>query len=508
MFNSTALDDPLLFDACAAFDGGVVSNARANLLAANQLAGLINGDITRTGQIITRRGTRRLGSGPVANGRAFPVQGLAYYESPFGGYLVAAAGGALWRFNGGSGGEWSALLPPTASRPTLDARAPVAFARGADLLFFTDGRGLLRTWDGTACRDLACAGHLLAWQDSRLCVAGDPAQPDTISFFDAPLAAAGQLRVGGGEGDPIMALAPWSDFNLVVLKRHGAWVVNTPAMTANAISRRVGCVAARSAVQVGTDVWYLSADGVRSLRRTQGTTQQEVGDALSLPIQDLIDRINPAAASTSCAAAWGSRYLLAVPLDGASAPNAVLVCDTLTQRWTGQWLGWRPLDWAVSAFGGDLRLCFGQADGTVSTWLDGVPALAETPGTFTDASGQPVATVVRTRALTFGDAHSPKTGLQYELEFGGSQADVTVQAVLDGSAVLPTDGLPTGGAALPLPLTLPGVLPRGGVVRRALDLQRFGPFRELQFEVASAGGKLALRAIRASAFADTLEVQT
>lgn len=537
MFNSTALDDPLLFDACAAFDGGVVSNRRANLLAANQLAGLINGDITRTGQIVTRRGTRLLGTGPAADGRALPIQGLIYHDSPTGGCLVAAAGGTLWRFDGGTGGggSWSPLVPAS-SWHAADALVPVTFARGADRLFFSDGRGSLHAWDGAACQDLGSVsadpnrrppvGRLLAWHDARLCVAGVAALPDAVYFSDPLLAAAtpgeppwnnaaGHLRVGGGEGDAIVALVPWSDFNLVVLKRHSAWVVNTAggaamvpaAFPVNAISRRVGCVAARSAVQVGADVWFLSADGVRSLRRTQGTTQQEVGDSLSFPIQDLIDRINPAAVETSCAAAWGSRYLLAVPLDGASAPNAVLVCDTLTQRWTGHWLGWRPTDWTVSAFGGDLRLCFGQVDGTVCEWLDHVPAAAETPETFTDAGGQPVATLVRTRALTFGEAHGPKTGLQYELEFNGSQANVIVQAVLDDSATPATDGLPTGGAARLLPLTLPCVLPRGGVVRRALDLQRFGPFRELQFEVASAGGKLALRSISASAFADTLTLQ-
>ena len=163
----------------------------------------------------------------------------------------------------------------------------------------------------------------------------------------------------------------------------------------------------------------------------------------------------------------------------------------------------------MSAYGGDPRLCFGQVNGTVSEWLDYVPAPAETPEAFTDAGGQPIATELRTRAMTFGQPYCPKTGLSYEAEFNGSQATVTVQAILDDSAASATgDGFPTGGAARVLPLTLPLELPRGGIVRRALDLQRFGPFRELQFDVASAGGKLALRSISASAFVDTLEIQS
>ena len=199
------LDDPLVFDSCPSFDGGVVSNRRANLLAVNQLASLINGDITRTGQIITRRGTRRLGSGAVANGSALPIQGLTYYDAPSGGYLVAAAGGSLWRLDShaDTGGNWSPLvstvdgtLPPWRA---VDAAAPVAFAQGADCLFFTDGNGSIHGWNGTIYQDLGSVsadpnlrppvGHLLAWHASRLCVAGVAAVPDAIYFSDPLLTA-------------------------------------------------------------------------------------------------------------------------------------------------------------------------------------------------------------------------------------------------------------------------------------------------------------------------------
>lgn len=530
MFSSTLLDDPLLFDACPSFDGGVVSNRRADLLARNQLASLINGDITRTGQIVTRRGTRCVGgNGAVAEGRALPIQGLTFLDSPAGGSLVAAAGGALWH-HGGTGG-WSPLGGGGVPWRAANALVPVAFARGADRLFFTDGVGSVHAWNGVDYQDLGAVspdpdrrppvGRLLAWHGARLCVAGVSAVPDAVYFSDPLLTAplpggppwnhpTGHVRAGGGEGDAITALVPWSDFNLIVFKRHSTWIVNTPAGAAdpaafpvNPIHRRVGCVAGRTAVQVGADVWFLAADGVRSLRRTQGNaTQQEIGDTISFPVHDLIERINPAAAGTSCAVCWNGRFLLAVPLDGASAPNAVLVCNTLTQTWTGHWLGWRPLDWVVSAFGGNARLCFGQVDGTVREWLDYLPASAETPAAFTDAGGAPVLTVLRTRALNFGDAHGPKSGFNYEVEFNASQAQVDVRAVLDDSVQGPGDTLLSAPAARPLPLPLPCGLPRGGIVRRTRDLQRYGRFRALQFDVASTGGKLALRSISASAFDD------
>lgn len=523
LFNEN-LDDPLAWDACTGFAGGQVSNTRANLLAANQLPYLFNCDITRTGEVVTRRGAQAVGS--QIGGGVGPVQGLTFYDTPTDKYLVAAAGARLWKYDGAT---WSPLGDGVWR--ALDSLRPVTFAQGINTLYFCDGAGDVFSWDGAAVVDLGSGAsdkpplgpRFLAWHTGRLMAAGMATEPDAVYFSDfldgaTWDAALQQLRVGGGEGDPISAIVPWTNFDLLALKRHSIWVVGcSPAgadppgsvagFPVKLLNPRIGCIAPRTAVQVGDDVFFLSDTGVRSVRHSVATEDRsEVGESLSYPIRDVIDRINPAAISTCCATYWNNRYLLAVPLDDSHAPNFILVFNTLTDTWSGLWRGWAPLDFAVSAYGGELRLCIGQSNGFVLQWLDWVQVDNELESTFQDA-GAAISTALLTRAFTFQEPVSPKTGFQCELEFDSSQADVAVQAVLDDASPFDVAGFSTLSAALFLPLTLPFVLPRAGIVRRSFDLQRFGQFRELQFQLSSAGGKLSLRTIAASAFVDTMEIQ-
>lgn len=533
-FNLEALDDPLAFDASAAFDGGQVSNTRASLLLPNQVAELFNCDLTQTGQLVTRRGSRHFGQAigvASVGGPVGPVQGLAFYDTPSVQYLVAAAGASLWKFNGT---EWERLVSPF-TFAAADAVRQINFAQGINKLYLCDGNGHLYAWDGSALADISTSGtpppvgaKYLAWHSQRLCLAGMTSEPDAIYFSDfldgtAWDSTLQQLRVGGGDGDPITGLAPWTQFDLLVLKRHSIWVVNCNPLQNNdtdhpasvedfAIQRlnpNIGCVANRSAVQVADDIWFLSDDGVRSAQRSVATdARSEIGAALSYPVQDIIDRITASAIGTSAACYWNHRYMLAIPLDGSSRPNYTLVYNTLTQSWSGLWTGWTPTAWTLNASAGQVRLNFGQADGTVAEWLDYVHPDAEVDATFQDA-GADISTSLLTRAFLFQDPVSPKTGFNCEMEFNGSQADCTVEVILDDAGPLPLQdaALVTRSASLYLPLTLPFTLPRAGIVRRARDLQAFGQFRELQFSLTTTSGKLALRSIMASAFIDTMVLQ-
>ena len=57
--------------------------------------------------------------------------------------------------------------------------------------------------------------------------------------------------------------------------------------------------------------------------------------------------------------------------------------------------------------------------------------------------------------------------------------------------------------------TLPFTLPESpGLLRKAFDLQRYGTWRELAFQISSAADKLAVRSIRVTAFMDTIRLQT
>ena len=315
------------------------------------------------------------------------------------------------------------------------------------------------------------------------------------------------IRVGGGEGDPITGLVPWVDFNLIVLKRHSIWVVNTdPALTTDPalpvasftikpIHRRIGTLAPKTFVQVGSDILGLTDQGVRSIRRTIAVeNQQDIGPSLSKPIDNLIARINPAHISKCHATYWNNRYLLSVPLDSATSCNYVFVYNTLTESWSGYWTGWNATAFATyKASDGTMRLVFGNSAGRAMEWMDYVPVASETYTAYRDDGSVNVAYTFLSRGMTFGNHATPKTGLNFEVEYL-------------------FDGLSAAGA----PLVYPFLDGAGGVSAASLgeadtiaagDLMANGQFRYLQLQIAGEG-KLTIRKIMASAFHDTAILQS
>jgi hypothetical protein len=527
VFFDEALDDVPTPDQCPSFAGGQYSNSRSNLIGENQAAQLINCDISKTGEISTRRGTTRLGAGTA--GGAY-IQGLAYFETPSYNYPVAAAGGKLNSFDGTN---WN-LFANTWTANDMTGR--VLFAQGIDKLYFTDRVGHLWSWDGATAVDLGGSGNAfpppspsaIAWHTDRLCVAGGPTDPDAIYFsqfldgatFDR---AKWQIRVGAGEGDAITGLFPWLDYNLIVFKRHSVWIVNMDPLatggsdplnvvtsyTIKCIHKKIGCIAPNSAAQIGTDVFFLSDTGIRTVSRTVYTqVQTDIGEPKSLAIQDIINRINLNAAATISGFFWNNRYFIGLPLDGSATPNYVLVYSSLLDAWSGLWTGWTPTAFAIRNVSGNVpRLMFGDASGNVNEWLDYVQTSAEVDATFQDA-GIDIPVTIKTRAMTFGEPFNPKTGLNAEFEFNASTAQVLVNVVRDDAGNEAFQSFATLTESLNLPVVLPFILPRAGISRQAFDLQRYSPFRELQFVITTTRQKMVLRSIYASAFIDTFQLQS
>ena len=86
--------------------------------------------------------------------------------------------------------------------------------------------------------------------------------------------------------------------------------------------------------------------------------------------------------------------------------------------------------------------------------------------------------------------------------------NVVCEVIRDGANPETFETFSTAAVGLTLPLTLPFTLPKAGIVRKAFDLQRYDRSREMQFQLSTPGGKLVLRSISASAFIDTMEVQS
>lgn len=362
----------------------------------------------------------------------------------------------------------------------------------------------------------------LVWHTDRLVAAGVPGFPDTVyfsQFLDGSVwdRTNWSIRVGAGEGDPITGLVPWTNHNLIVLKQHSIWLVNCdPSQGGSPINfsiqrvhDRIGCLAPRTACQVGTDIFLLTTSGVRTIKNIIASEQQkEVGPALSEPIGDFIERINKSALPACCAFHWNNRYFLAVPLDDATTPNYVLPFNTNSNSWNGYWTQWKPTYFISRIHGGTPKLCFGQSDGTIVDWMDYIPMSQETDLCFKD-QGVDIPSMILTRAFVWNEAVSPKTGFNARLEFNQSEADVVATVIRDAGTEETWESFSTDtGSELTLPFILPANLPKDGLLPLAFDLMRYDPYNQLQLKLSTQSGKLALSTIAASAFVETFVIQS
>lgn len=507
------LDDTLSFDGSTKFAGGENSQPDPSQLKKEECAQLINVALNRVGDIQTRKGIDQLGSDLDTT----RIQGMVDLDTPTIERILAACNAAMYSWNGSS---WS----PAAGYTPTNSTVRVRMVQGINLVYVADGIKHLHSWDGTTFTDMGTGGanppimHLLVWHTSRLFGVADASDTvycsaildtatwDTVNF---------SFRVGAGEGDNITCIASWSDFNLLCFKHNSIYVVDanplvSPAnWTIKKITDRAGCMSHETAKMVGNDIFFLSRDGIRTVMRTVTEAQSQTSPPISWAIQPIIDRINWAAADTCVAEYVDNKYLLAVPLDGATQPNAVIAIDTRLQVALGVWTGagWTPTAMLFSKLGDDQRFFFGNTVGQVQEWLfDGDEGLNSV---YTD-NGSDIATTVKTGSYTFSEMISPKIGWNVELEFNQSLATATLSAVLDqnsGSQVIAA-AFPTYGSTNQLPVTLPFDLAVLTIWRRGFDLAALGEFREIQFVLTTSSGKLGLKQILASAYINTMRYES
>lgn len=508
-------------DACPAFTGGQSSYGPPDQIQQMQAEELVNIDIIDS-TAITRRGTQALGAGLTG-----PIQGMTWFDTPTEEYLVIGSAARLYKW------DENAYAELDATYAAASATAQINMAQLIELLFIVDGVSNLKQWDGSNVTDLgnttgtpgdlpAKAAFLIS-ATGRLWAAGFSDAPDTLwcsYFLDGTSwnADFGNIRIGQGEGDPITGIAAWDDYQIAVFKRNSIYLLRADPVTistvdighslANAtvtqISDVIGCVSNRSIVRVGNDVWFLSDGGVFSIGRVLAQNQREIKQAASLPVQDIIDRINWSAANLAASFYWQNRFFIALPLDDETTPQSVLVYSTQRQSWSGLWTGWQPTCWAISKASGNERLNFGRADGGVWRWLDYVQPENAVSTTYDDATG-PVSSRIVTRACIFGDAVSPKSLLSVQVEFFGSETPVSFGVRLDEQeAIMLNPSFETSAGELLLSFLLPAILPARALKRRSFGGQQLTQFRCIQGQVDSISGKVSLRAVIFTGFLDTI----
>lgn len=516
--NIEAIDDPPLFDASPGFAGGLNDYVRRSRISEQQYAVGENVMITKAGLAQTRRGTQDLWT-QLWTPAEQPLNrwlGMGWFNKSDGQQalimVASVSNGTAWVM------RWSdGVVGNTYGQPTIpgapDVNAFVSIVQGLDKVYFSNGVDVPMTWDGTAS-PLSALGagatdfpkaKYITWFTNRMIAAGIATKPDTVAFSDildpsnTHWSAANTIRVGAGDGDEITGIVPWTGTLLLVFKKSSVWVVDVNPLTTVAqfqitrIHSGIGCVAHRSIVQVGTDVWFLSREGVRSVRRVLQGAENEVSLPLSLPVQNRLARINQDAWATSCAAYINNRYILGFPAGSNTMPSEALVFNTELQQWESWWSGLAPHAMQLSYFGGAEKLNLCDATARVLRWLHYIPETSENAASFEDY-GNAIPAVIGLRSHSFGEPLNQKRGFAVEFEFNNSLADVvTLKANPDEAAAGSTLATITTVDASP-------------INRKAYTLLHQAPFREIAFEVSSTGKKLALRGVSVSAFLQTMPV--
>ena len=514
-------DDALIQEVAENFSGGQNSYTRAAQLQANQAALLKNVLIQLSGQLAKRSGTRDLFPGYVA-GKNVIIQGLFYYDTVTASVLIAFAAGKAWSFDGLAWQEYF-------DAGIADHTERISVVQLTDNLYYTDAESdHINNWDGVADTVIGSSppATMLEVMTNRVVAAGNPEVPDAVYFSDILDGDSWDLvnssfRVGGGIGEPIIAISRWQQQTLLVFCRQGIYAVNCPPTSGPAefsvatVHTTIGCVARRSVCQVGQDVWFLSRNGIMSVQKQIATSNDLVSIPVSQPVQDVIERIRWAHAWKSCAVCYNNYYLLSVPV-ASNEPDTVIVFNYLTGGFA-VFDQWDALIFCEQPFEGTTRLLMGCSTGEVREWLDYLRTDQLEPhndykdGLFsidlpfdlpiTLPGGRPTEAIVVTRAMTFGDPSVTKNGWYLDIEVIQADGTLDIYAILDGEQTFLLRHYELERTNIVLPTTLPLLLPkRSSWISKSIPLHQLRRFKELQIKFVSSSGEFYLRRSSATAF--------
>jgi hypothetical protein len=355
---------------------------------------------------------------------------------------------------------------------------------------------------------------------NRLFGVGSAANRNTLyasDILDASIwDAANSVIVNADDGDEITAIVPYYENRIIVFKKRRIFQVTIPPdMTSAAdwviqlISNNTGCVAEGSAVQVNSDIFFLSDDGIRSLVRSAADDFTSVGLPISEVIKDVIQEINVAEIGICTAAFYDNRYFLAVPTESNDFNDTIIVYNTVLGAFEGTWTP-NVMQFALTNFQDEgLRLMKKSTTGQIQKYSGYKTPAQVTTADYQDA-GVDYESSVRTKDFNFGDPFAEKHGSHFEVVFDDSfstDTTISIQRDIDVGDIDVQPNINVSSAVLTLPFVLPAQLPSSVKKRIASDLRAYQKWRLLNIKITSAANKLAIRQITAAANPDTIEVQ-
>jgi hypothetical protein len=373
-------------------------------------------------------------------------------------------GGSLWKFvpGTGAGTGFSAITLPS---PYLTAQYPI--------------------W----------AIYRLIYACENTLVISDILDPEVFDVINQT------LTLDPVKSDFITGLCLWQNQVLAVFRNGSTWMIETgPNLSVvdwevNRGSATVGCSCHGTIVQCGVDVFFLSETGrgVYALSQMPTSDQMGVWQPISAPIKRYIDRINWAAIQCARATYWNDLYMLAVPLDGVTYNNFVLLFSVTLNTWQGLWC-WdiNGTDTAVRDFARDRTnvnetlLLVGTIDGIISQVT--YPTERQYFDQNIDGTRTPYNSSLMSRAFTFSENINQIQPQSAKIQFLESDDPVDITIWADRTIELLKKSSPTNNYKLSL--TIPGFpfdLDKEGYYNLPLSLMSVGVCNELQVELSGPG---------------------
>ena len=337
--------------------------------------------------------------------------------------------------------------------------------------------------------------------------------------------ATNSIVVGGDDGQDIVAIQPFFDYELLVFKTSKIYLVTVDPTASTAagwtvrlINDRIGCIAGRSVSFVGKDVYFLAEDGIRSVQRSLSDDYFIVGVPISEAIKDVIARINKNFYSKCVGQFHNNRYYLSVPLDSATTNSHTIVYNLLFNAFEGYWnIGASAMYQTNFSSGYTVtgpKLAIGTPTGKLGHSFDYLDPDTEADGDtqFRDfGTAGTYNSYLITKAYDFDDRIAQKYGSHYEIEFYfSSSTGATISMKRESDSQFVTLGTNVNTATpggLTLPFTLPATLSAQTTNMRADSLRSYQKWRNMRIKVEAPLKKLAVRSVILAANPDTIQVQ-
>ena len=481
-------DDRLLVEDCQDVSGGENNRIDASKIGNNQATKLQNVSIKIPGERTKRKGYTVFDK-EIAGDKK--VEGLAAYSSTSGGAqkLYVVSNGKLYEAS--SGVSWGAAI----TGYTALTAAEVWMVVADNLLCIGSQSNNVRTYNGSDITDEGDTntdppkGKVATYFQNRLFVANSSTNPDRVWFSDVAdpqtfTRDTNYFDVAPGENDEITGLIAFrKSKELYIFKTDSIHKLNcyggTPMTdwTLNVVDTAHGCIAPRSIVVVGNDIFYLSRDGVRSIRTTEYNIEQGVDLPLSWTMKTVWDTRNNTNLKDACAIYYDGEYRCSIPTSTNVYNDTTLVYNVQSKGWTYH-TGYSPSVYTIWVESGKENLYFGedQADTFVYRLDNGYsdnPSGVATAITYSE----------ETREYTFKAPTNWKVGDVLEVRAsaaGGYKIDVYVS--IDGEAWVNVGEMNVDNTAPTFPMTFP--ISFGATVNliETFHLENFGKFKRIKFK--------------------------